>query len=142
MKVIVTREVFFADGPIGPLAEPTKMKIDSGGVKFTTEAGRRAFRPARAYVSALAFLYNVGGPVFSFRQRRQVDFPCRDCGRLPIHHEHALVSNQDGLGVKLAVNNGLWFGQQRRKPLIGARQFGQPGKASMQRAREDRKSVV
>src|SRR5256886_15986304 len=36
----------------------------------------------------------------------------------------------------LAVNNGLRRGQQRRKPLIGAIQFGQPGKASMQRARE------
>src|SRR5438445_6220418 len=119
MKVFVTREIFFTDGPIGPLAEPTEMQVDSGGVESTPEAGRSTVRPARTYVSALASTHDVSWPVFSFRQGRQVDFPGGDCGRFPVHDEHSLAANQDGLGVKLAVNDGLRLSQQRGEPPIG-----------------------
>src|SRR6266480_5199077 len=93
MQVFVTREIFFTDGPIGPLAEPTEMQVDSSGVESLPEAGRSTVRPARTYVSALASTHDVSRPVFSFRQGRQIDFPRSDCGRFPVHDEHTLASN-------------------------------------------------
>src|SRR2546430_17567763 len=92
---------------IGPLSEPTEMQVDSCGIEGTSEGSRCCFRPACGYVSAFALAHKVGGPVLSFRQRRQVDLTCGDCSRFPVPHEHVFVSNQDSLGVELAVNNGL-----------------------------------
>src|SRR6266704_1633558 len=97
VKVLVTREVFFANSPIGPLPEPTEMQVDSCGIEGTSKGSRWTFRPTRAYVGALTFPDKVGGPVFSFCQRRQVNLPRGDCGRFPVDSEHASVSNQDSL---------------------------------------------
>src|SRR6266568_3320925 len=112
------------------------MQVDSCSVEGPPKARRRTFTPARAHVSALTFLHDASRPVFSFGQRSQVDFARGNSSRLPVHYEHPLVLNQDGLGVELTVNNGLWLDQQRRKPLIGPAQYGQPGKTPVQRARE------
>src|ERR1051325_3534251 len=101
MKVIVTREVFLANSPIRPFPEPTEMQVDSCRIEDTYEGRRRAFRPAREHVRALTFPHKVGGPVFSFRQRRQVDLPWGDCGRFPVDTKHALVANQDSFGIEL-----------------------------------------
>src|SRR5204862_7702184 len=136
-KMVVAPEGLFADGPILSLAQPAEMKIDFCGVKRSSKFHRPALRPAGALILAFTMTRDFLGPMFAFRQCRQIDFARGDGRRFPVHHEQALVSNQDSLGVEFAMNNRWPRRQQRGEPgVAGFAEFPQPEKAAAQWTRK------
>src|SRR5947207_2011920 len=77
-QVVVTPKCLFAHGPLGPLAQPAEVQINSRRVEPALEILRRAFRPTGAGVLALAVARDLAAPMLSLRERRQINFARRD----------------------------------------------------------------
>src|SRR5437660_8817817 len=83
-QLIVAPKSFFADGPIRPLTQPAEMQVDSCSIECPLKARGRALRPAGAQILAFTLSHDFPGPMFAFRQCRQIDFARRDGRRFPV----------------------------------------------------------
>src|SRR5207249_2236833 len=137
LEVLVAPESLFACGPIGPLAQPAKVKVDPGGVQRPFEIGWRTVGPAGALVLLFTFVGDVSAPVFAFRESRQINLAGTNGSGFPIHHEQFAAPHQHGFGVELTVDYGWTRVQQRSEPPITTSlEPGQPGKVFPQGLRK------